>query len=348
MNIYALTRDELAVWMDQQGQPGFRADQVWTWLYDRRVASFDAMTNLPKSLREQLTAAWHLGALTLVTEQRSHDGTIKRLYQLEDGQWIESVLMPYDDDRRTACISTQAGCAMGCVFCATGQMGFARHLTATEIFEQAMLFARDLHAEGERLSNVVLMGMGEPFHNYAQTLLAIRRLINDLGIGARHITVSTVGLVPQIRQFADEGLQVKLAISLHAATDEERSALLPVNKRWPLAELLSACHYYVEKTGRRVTFEWSAIRGKNDTPHEAHQLGKLLEGLSCHVNIIPLNPTGGYDGRPSNVEAIEQFIHILKQYGITATVRVRRGIDIDAGCGQLRSQVMTDIRRINR
>jgi 23S rRNA (adenine2503-C2)-methyltransferase len=219
-------------------------------------------------------------------------------------------------------------------------MGFARHLTSAEIFEQAMMFARDLEAQGDRLSNVVLMGMGEPFHNYEPSIEAVRRLMSDLGIGARHITVSTVGLVPQIRRFADEGLQVKLAISLHAATDEERGALLPVNKRWPIRELLGACHYYVEKTGRRITFEWALIQGENDTPEQAIALGKLLQGMLCHVNLIPLNPTTGYEGGPSGMERVEQFIEILAEYGVSSTVRVRRGIDIDAGCGQLKSAVL--------
>lgn len=276
----------------------------------------------------------------MVTEQRSHDGTIKRLYRLHDGQLIESVLMPYDDNRRTACISTQAGCAMGCVFCATGQMGFARNLTLGEIFEQAMLFARELETENDRLSNVVFMGMGEPFHNYDATLATVRRLMDDLGIGARHITVSTVGLVPQIRRFADEGLQVKLAISLHKATDEERTALMPVNKRWNIQELMDACRYYIDQTGRRITFEWAAIAGENDTPEEAHQLGRLLSQLLCHVNIIPLNPTGGYAGMPSDNSNIEKFISILNHYAVTATIRIRRGIDIDAGCGQLKAGVI--------
>jgi 23S rRNA (adenine2503-C2)-methyltransferase len=229
---------------------------------------------------------------------------------------------------------------MGCVFCATGQMGFARHLTSDEIFEQAIRFARDLEARGERLSNVVLMGMGEPFHNYDASLSAIRRMMDQLGIGARHITISTVGLVPQIRQFAQEGLQVKLAVSLHAATDAERGALLPVNKRWPLDELIAACHEYVEKVGRRVTFEWAAIAGENDTPEQAHALGKLLKGLKCHVNIIPLNPTSGYEGGPSAMARVNIFIETLAAYGVPATVRVRRGIDIAAGCGQLKSKVL--------
>jgi 23S rRNA (adenine2503-C2)-methyltransferase len=293
-----VTQDELADLLQQWGEPKFRAAQIWEWLYDKRASSFDQMTNLPKPLRERLAAEAKLGQLELVTEQSSKDGTIKRLYRLVDGQLIEAVLMPYDDERRTACISTQAGCAMGCVFCATGQMGFGRHLTAAEIVEQVILFARELEAQGERLSNVVLMGMGEPFHNYDESVQAVRRLMSDLGIGARHITISTVGLVPQIRRFADEGLQVRLAISLHAATDAERSALLPINKRWPLQEVLSACRYYVAETGRRITFEWALIHGENDTPQQAHALGKLLQGLLCHVNLIPLNPTKGYDGGP--------------------------------------------------
>lgn len=326
--------------MTSWGEPSYRANQLHEWLYDKRVSNFDAMTNLPQSLRERLQQETTLGTLELAVEQSSDDGTVKRLYKLPDGQFIESVLMPYDDDRRTACISSQAGCAMGCVFCATGQMGFARQLTSTEIFEQAMRFAVDLESQGERLSNVVFMGMGEPFHNYDETLAAVRRLMDDLGIGARHITVSTVGLVPQIRRFADEGLQVKLAVSLHKADDAERSALMPVNKRWNLRELIDACHYYVEQTGRRMTFEWAAIAGENDTPEEAQQLGRLLQHLNCHVNIIPLNPTGGYVGAPSNIEAVNDFINVLAQYGIPATVRVRRGIDIDAGCGQLKSRVI--------
>jgi 23S rRNA (adenine2503-C2)-methyltransferase len=340
INLYALDQPQLTALLAEWGEPAFRARQVWEWLYARRVGTFDAMTNLPKALRQRLQETCQLGSLEVVLEQSSSDGTRKRLYRLEDGQLIESVLMPYDDHRRTACISSQAGCAMGCVFCATGQMGFARNLTSAEIFEQAMWFARELEAEGDRLSNVVLMGMGEPFHNYDATLAAVRRLMNDLGIGARHITISTVGLAPQIRRFADEDLQVTLAVSLHKATDEARAALMPVNKRWNLEALLEACHYYVQRTNRRITFEWASIAGENDTAEEAHALGRLLRGLLCHVNIIPLNPTGGYAGMPSDLGTIRAFIDILATYGVPATVRVRRGIDIDAGCGQLKSRVI--------
>jgi 23S rRNA (adenine2503-C2)-methyltransferase len=345
IDLYGLSQEELADLLESWGEPRFRARQVWSWLYEKRVASFEAMTNLPKTLRDHLAEETTLGVLALEAEQVSHDGTIKRLYRLNDDQLIEAVLMEYDDERRTACISTQAGCAMGCVFCATGQMGFARHLSADEIFEQAVAFARDLEARGERLSNVVFMGMGEPFHNYDATLEAIRRLMRDLGIGARHITVSTVGLVTMIRKFADEGLQVKLAVSLHAATDAEREALLPVNKRYPLSDLIDACHYYVEKSGRRISFEWTLIQGENDTPEQAHALGRLLKGLHCHVNLIPLNPTGGYHGGPSAQGRIDTFIALLSEYGIPATVRIRRGIDIDAGCGQLKANVIRKQRR---
>lgn len=346
INLYDLTRPELDALLTSWQQPRFRAGQLWSWLYDKLAADFESMTDLPEALRRQLGETCTLGVLRVVAERTSGDGTTKRVCELPDGQLIESVLMPYDDDRRTACISTQAGCAMGCVFCATGQMGFARHLSAAEIVEQAVHFARQLHREGERLSNVVLMGMGEPFHNYDASLGAVRRLMADLGIGARHITISTVGLVPQIRRFADEGLQVRLAVSLHAATDEERSALLPVNKRYPLAELLDACREVVDKTGRRVTFEWALIAGENDSPEQAHALGKLLAGLNCHVNLIPLNPTGGYAGRPSDPAAVRRFIDTLETYHVPATVRVRRGIDIDAGCGQLKAAVLRQRGRV--
>lgn len=346
-NLYDLTFEGLKQQIAEWGEQPFRAKQVWDWLYNQRVSSFDAMTNLPKSLRERLAQETQLGTLELAASQVSKDSTEKRLYRLPDGQLIESVLMPYDDERRTACISTQAGCAMGCVFCATGQMGFARHLSATEIFEQAVRFARELEQQGERLSNVVFMGMGEPFHNYDATLAAARRLMDDLGIGARHITISTVGLVPQIVRFADEGLQITLAVSLHKATDEERSDLLPINRRWPLSELMEACRYYVSRTGRRITFEWAAIAGQNDTFVEAHKLGKLLQGLMCHVNIIPLNPTGDYAGRPTDPTTIKEFIDVLGHYGVSATTRVRRGIDIAAGCGQLKADVLRPARRIS-
>ena len=341
-SIYDLILVELTALLETWGQPAYRARQVWEWLYAHKVTEFGAMTNLPQALRDRLETSFRIGSLEPVAEIHSSDGfTAKRLLRLPDGQLIESVLMEYDGHRRTACISTQAGCAMGCVFCATGQMGFARHLTAGEIVEQALLFARQLEAEGERLSNVVMMGMGEPLHNYDATLEAITRLNDEhgLNIGQRHITLSTVGMVPAIRRFADEKLQVGLAISLHAATDEERSKLLPVNRRWPLADLLDAVRYYSEQTGRRVTFEWALIAGENDTKEQAETLGRLLHGLKCHVNLIPLNPTAGYAGRPPDPARVAAFQAALEQHGVSSTVRVRRGIDIGAGCGQLKAEV---------
>ena len=340
INLYTLDETELADFVAALGEKPFRAKQIWDWVYNKRVNNFEAMRNLPRATILKLSRSARLGEMAMAARQLSQDGTEKRLYRLPDGQLIESVLMPYDDSRQTACISSQAGCALGCVFCATGQMGFGRHLSAAEIFEQVMIFARDLAARGERLSNVVFMGMGEPFHNYDASLEAVAMLMDRLGIGARHITISTVGLVPQIRRFADEGLQVKLAVSLHKSDDSQRSALMPVNRRWPIAELIDACRYYVERTKRRITFEWAAIAGENDTIAEAQQLGRLLAGLRCHVNVIPLNPTGGFAGRPAPAPDLKRFLATLRQYGVNATVRVRRGIDIEAGCGQLKTALI--------
>ena len=336
-NLYAMTEAQLTEALLALKQPKFRAKQVCEWVYQRGVTSFEEMSNLPKALRQELSARFRFGHLSLVTQQRSQDGTEKRLYELPDHKLIESVLMPYSDGRRTACISSQAGCAMGCSFCATGQMGFDRHLSPEEIFEQAQRFSSELQRRGERLSNVVLMGMGEPFHNYDNVISALKMIMERLEIGARRITVSTVGLAPKIRRFAEEGLQVKLAISLHSTRDEERLAIMPVNKRYPIAELISACHDFVRATRRRVTFEWALIQGQNDSTEEAERLASLLKGLLCHVNVIPLNPTAGYEGAPSDPERVGRFIETLERRGVPATVRMRRGIDIDAGCGQLKS-----------
>ena len=342
VNIYELSEAELEQQLIDLGQPKFRAKQVVQWIYEKGIHDFEQMTNLPKKLRETLSTQFCFGTLRIDMEQVSKDGTCKRLYRLADNKLIESVLMPYRDGRRTACISSQAGCAMGCKFCATGQMGFARHLSAEEIFEQAQRFSQELQQKGERLSNIVLMGMGEPFHNYNAVIEAIHLLKDRLGIGARKITVSTVGLAPKIRAFAQEGLQVKLAISLHSTLDEERTAIMPINRKYPIEELISACREFVEVTNRRITFEYALINGQNDTPEEASRLRNLLQGLMCHVNVIPLNPTAGYDGAPSNPERAQAFIDILERGGIPATIRVRRGIDIDAGCGQLKSKKVAE------
>jgi len=345
VNIYSASKEEISALLKEWGQPAFRAKQIHQWMFDKGVTDFDEMKDLPKELRAKLKSFYSMGVLQLVSEQISKDGTRKRAYQLQDGQLIESVLMPYRDGRRTACISSQAGCGMGCVFCATGQMGFARQLSAAEIFEQAQIFSTELKRDGERLSNVVFMGMGEPLANYKNVMSAVRRLNTDLGIGARHITLSTVGLAPRIRQLVEEGLQVGLAVSLHQTTDDKRAALMPVNKRYNIAELLSACRYYTDKTRRRISFEWALIRGDTDTEDTAHELGRLLKGMLCHVNVIPLNPTAQFGGRPTSKEGVEKFIAILASYGVTATPRTRRGIDIDAGCGQLKADLLKQQRK---
>jgi 23S rRNA (adenine2503-C2)-methyltransferase len=342
MNLYDLSLDEISQLIADLGQPQFRAKQIWQWLYKRYAANFESMTDLPKSLRTQLAARASVDTPEIVTDQYSSDGNTKKiLTRLSDGQFLETVLMRYEK-RRTLCISTQAGCAMGCVFCATGQMGFSRHLTLGEIIAPVLHFARELAIEKERVSNIVMMGMGEPLHNYDNCLAAVDRLTDSDGfnLGARKITVSTVGLVPAIRRYADERRQTPLAVSLHAATDEERDKLIPINKRWPIHELMDACNYYIAQTGRRITFEWALIQGENDTIAQARALGKLVRGMLCHVNLIPLNLTQGYGGTPSSRLSVDAFRDELSQFRVSSTVRVRRGIDIQAGCGQLRERTL--------
>ncbi len=338
--IYDLDFAALTELVERLGERKFRARQIWEWLYRQFVNDIDAMTNLSKDFRARLATAVTLEGGQIVSTLNSNDEqTTKLLFQLPDGQFIETVLMKYEK-RRTLCISTQAGCAMGCVFCATGQMGFFRNLSSGEIVAQVLHFARQLAQQDEHVTNVVMMGMGEPLHNYQNTLDAVDRLTDLTGfnLGARKITISTVGLTPAIRRYADEKRQTPLAVSLHAATDVERDKLIPVNRRWPIAELLDACRYYVAQTGRRITFEWALINGENDTLEQARALGGLLKGLICHVNLIPLNPTEGFKGGPSSRERVDAFQEELARFGVSSTVRVRRGIDIQAGCGQLRDR----------
>ena len=264
IDLYNLTFEELEAFVIELGQPKFRAKQLWEWLYHHFAADHDQMTNLPKKLREALAGQSSFGQLTPVVTEFSSDGfTEKVLFECQDGRLIETVLMRYDK-RNTVCMSSQAGCAMGCVFCATGQMGFMRHLTVGEIVGQFAYFGRKLKAEDARISNVVMMGMGEPLHNYDNTLAAVDRMTDPTGIdlGNRKITISTVGMIPAMKRYADEKRQTPLAVSLHAATDEERTKLIPPNKRWPIADLMEACRYTIEKTGRRLTFEWALINGE--------------------------------------------------------------------------------------
>ena len=339
--IYDLNLSELVGLMMEWGQPAYRAHQIWQGLYQQYWSSSEQFSNISIPLRAQLAENLEFKALTLATTLNSSDGqTVKTLFKLQDGRSIEAVLMRYEK-RNTLCISSQAGCAMGCVFCATGQMGFKRHLSSGEIVAQVMYYANLLHRESAVVTNVVLMGMGEPFHNYDNTLAAIDRLNDSQGynFGARRFTISTVGLIPAIRRFAEEKRQINLAISLHAADDALRTSMLPVNKRYPIDELLAACREYIAATGRRVTFEWALINEINDTPEQANLLASKLKGMLCHVNAIPLNPTLGYNGQATTRERAEKFKQILDGRGIPCTIRLRRGIDIQAGCGQLASQL---------
>ncbi|MCI0449717.1 MAG: 23S rRNA (adenine(2503)-C(2))-methyltransferase RlmN [Chlorobi bacterium] len=262
--------------------------------------------------------------------------TRKILFNLPDNSQIETVLMGYNT-RRTACISTQAGCGLGCTFCATGQGGLQRNITSGEIVEQVLFFDRILHRKKDKLTNLVFMGMGEPFANYKQVMKAVDTLTSPLGFGfgARRITISTVGIVPMIEKFTAEKRQVNLAVSLHAATDELRETMLPINKKYPIELLIKSCYEYVKRTKRRLSFEWALIDDVNDTPEQARELVKLIKGMLCHLNFIPLNPTRDYDGHESRQKRIRAFRQILDKAGIPNTLRIRRGIDINAGCGQL-------------
>ena len=358
-DLLSLTLPQLQQWFVERGEPHFRGKQLYGWLYQRLVTDFSAMTNLPQSLRSQLAQEASIGPMIVRSEQHSKDDrTRKILLELDDGKLIESVLMLYppigeSSVRATVCVSTQAGCAFGCTFCATGQMGFDRHLTAGEIVAQVLFFARELRdapwsAKGlpgsapiDHITNIVLMGMGEPLHNYDNVLQALRILNNPDGfnLGARHMTVSTVGLVPAIRKLSQEPLQVNLAISLHAPTDELRSQTMPINKKYPLEELLAACKDYIAATGRQVTFEYVLLAGVNDTAAHAHLLSELLVPLKqfAHVNCIPVNATSADYKSPSG-ESIRAFRNILFEHGVSNSVRAERGDDIAAACGQLRTR----------
>jgi 23S rRNA (adenine2503-C2)-methyltransferase len=369
VSLYDITREQLAAQLAEWREPAFRVRQIWGWLYQRMAAGIGEMSDLPKALRARLEEQYVLGRMTVVTDQRSSDGwTRKWLFRFPDGREIETVLMEYDGLRRTACISSQAGCAMNCSFCATGQMGFHRNLRAGEIVEQVLWVARELSrgvaphntAKGQRhgksdgddsarLSNLVLMGMGEPFANYGNVMEAVRRLMTPesdagFGLGARRITISTVGLIPGIERFAAEDTQVNLAVSLHAATDELRNRLVPINARYPLHDLVKATRGYIQKTNRRVSYEWALIDDVNDTNDQAHALAELVKQTNprganlVHVNMIPLNPTRGYRGRASDQDQRATFRGILDRAGVPNTLRVRRGIDIAAGCGQLKAE----------
>ncbi len=358
-DLLALTLPQLQQWLVERGEAPFRAKQLYSWLYQHLATDFPAMTNLPLTLRQQLADEASIGPMVVRSELRSKDDrTRKILLELADGKLIESVLMLYpphgeSSARATVCVSTQAGCAFGCTFCATGQMGFDRHLSAGEIVAQALYFARELRAAPwtaaglpgsapiDHITNIVLMGMGEPLHNYGNVLLALRILnsADGFNLGARHMTVSTVGLVPAIRKLSQEPLQVNLAISLHAPTDALRNQTMPINRKYPLQELLAACKDYIAATKRQVTFEYVLLAGVNDTPEHARLLGELLAPLKqfAHVNCIPVNATSASYQAPGP-EAIRAFRNILFEHGVSNSVRAERGDDIAAACGQLRTR----------
>ncbi len=344
INLYDLTLPELTELMRSWNQPAFRAKQLWVQMYRKLAPSFASMTDLPAALRERLEAEAQLGVLQTVREQTADNGdTRKVLWRLPDGNVIESVLMLYPD-RATVCISTQAGCAMGCTFCATGRMGLLRNVTPGEIVEQVLYFARALRTNAwntshqhDHITNIVFMGMGEPFANYDRWWASVERLHDPQGfnLGARNITVSTVGLVPGIRRLAGEQLPINLAVSLHAPNDEVRSSMMPVNRKYPIKELMAATQEYIERTNRRVSFEYVLLQGQNDTVELANELADLIEGMLCHVNLIPWNPVPGAPLQRSHRKQIEAFQNVLLERGIPCTVRLERGVAIAAACGQL-------------
>lgn len=335
---------EMEAFFASLGEPRYRAEQVYRWLHRRAVRDFSEMTDLPRPLRDRLEESATVGVLDVVARQADpEDGTVKLLLRLPDGETVEAVLLRYRYGH-TVCLSTQVGCRMGCAFCASTVGGLVRDLTAGEMVEQVLaaqreLFSREGGAEA-RVSRAVLMGIGEPLENYEAMVKFMRMLHEPVGMGMsyRHMTLSTCGLVPAIRRLAGEGLPVTLAVSLHAPNDELRGRLMPVNRRYPLAELLPACAEYAERTGRRVTFEYVLIDGVNDLPELARELGRVLRGIPCHVNLIPLNPSGrGLRG--STPERVRTFRAALKRSGVAVTVRRELGTGIEAACGQLRRRM---------
>lgn len=345
INLKNLLPSEMEAWFESIGEKPFRARQIIRWLYTRHEEDFSRMTDLSRALRERLAREACLPAISLVTWQHSGDGVAEKfLFRLADGHSIESVLMHFDDHlgpgRATLCISTQVGCAMGCAFCASGQSGVTRNLEAWEIVDQVLQVQKLIDDRGERVANVVYMGIGEPLANYAQTLRSLRILnhAEGLQIGMRHIAVSTSGLVPAIRRLAQEKFPLRLAISLHAPDDALRSSLMPINRIHPLPELIEACRHYQEETGRRITFEYCLIRDVNDSEAHAHRTAQLLTGIHSLVNLIPLNPVKGFDGLRPLPGRVARFQEIIDSYGIKCTLRQEMGTDIDAACGQLREK----------
>ncbi len=345
-SVYSLQPKQLEEWLKESGEKPFRAAQIFDWLYNKRVKTFAEMSNLSKGLREKLEASFALTTLSTIVQQESKDGTIKFLFQLQDGYSIETVLMRHDYGN-SVCVTTQVGCRIGCTFCASTLGGLKRHLLAGEIVEQVVKVQQTLDEMGERVSHIVIMGIGEPFDNY-DAMMNFLKVINHekgLNIGARHITVSTSGIVPKIYQFADEQLQINFAVSLHAPNQEARQKLMPIARAYKLDELMEAVRYYTQKTGRRVSFEYGLMSGENDSVEIAEELSALIKGIKCHVNLIPVNYVPERDYVRTSRSQIFAFEKTLKKNGINVTIRREQGSDIAAACGQLRAQERSEETR---
>jgi 23S rRNA (adenine2503-C2)-methyltransferase len=338
-SIYSLQLEELKDWLKDQGEKPFRAEQIYDWLYKKRAASFEDMSNLPKPLRDKLDEHFVLTTLSTIIQQTSSDGTIKFLFELQDGVSIETVLMRHEYGN-SVCVTTQVGCRIGCTFCASTLGGLKRNLEAGEIVAQVVKVQQALDETDERVSSIVIMGIGEPFDNYDNMLSFLKIMNHDKGmnIGARHITVSTSGIIPKIYQFADENMQINFAISLHAPNSELRSRLMPINRAYKLPDLMDAVRYYVNKTGRRISFEYGLFGGVNDQVEHAEELAQLVKGLKCHINLIPVNyvPERDYVRTPKS--QIFKFERTLRDRGVNVTIRREQGHDIEAACGQLRAK----------
>ncbi|MED4202632.1 23S rRNA (adenine(2503)-C(2))-methyltransferase RlmN [Neobacillus mesonae] len=338
-SIYSLQLHELKEWLQENGEKPFRAEQIFDWLYKKRATAFEDMSNLSKGLREKLATQFEITTLNTVIQQTSSDGTIKFLFELHDGYSIETVLMRHEYGN-SVCVTTQVGCRIGCSFCASTLGGLKRHLEAGEIVAQVVKVQKALDESDERVSSVVIMGIGEPFDNY-DNMMAFLKIVNhdkSLNIGARHITVSTSGIIPKIYKFADENMQINFAISLHAPNTELRTRLMPINKAYKLDDLMKAVRYYIDKTGRRISFEYGLFGGVNDSTEHAEELADLVKGLKCHVNLIPVNYVPERDYVRTPKEKIFAFEKTLKNRGINVTIRREQGHDIDAACGQLRAK----------
>ena len=337
IDLKSMTIEELSRFLAEMGEPKFRAKQVFSWLHQKRVLSFDEMSNLPAALREKLKESSIITSFSIVRKLSSQlDGTIKYLFELPDGEYVETVLMRYEHGN-SLCISSQVGCRMGCEFCASTKAGFIRHLTPSEMLEQVYAVSRDT---GEKVSNIVLMGIGEPLDNFDNVMRFLELVSHPEGLNLshRHISLSTCGVVDRIYELADKNLQITLSISLHATDDETRSSIMPINRRWNIEELLKACRHYTDRTHRRISYEYSLIKGVNDSRDQALRLAKLLKGTLCHVNLIPVNYVEEAGFVKSSKEAVYAFQKTLNDKGINATVRRTLGADINAACGQLRRQ----------